>query len=99
MSFHISEPYLPPWGGGRWGLQKTLGDKGLAHGWRGRGDFPVLLVHLSGLGDVLNVTDTHFSSDVSMHTFGERGVESFLMGKMGNKNIPLTELQGLNETT
>lgn len=48
--------------------------------------FPVLLVHLSGLGDVLNVTDTHFSSDVSMHTFG--GGVSFLIGKIGNKNTP-----------
>lgn len=36
--------------------------------------FPVLLGHLSGLGDILNVTDTHFSSDVSMlHMEGERG--------------------------
>ena len=50
----------------------------------------VLLVHLSGLGDVLNVTDTHFSSDV-VHASpgGERGRESGIfppLGKMGNKN-------------
>ena len=54
--------------------------------------FPVLLGHLSGLGDVLNVTDTHFSSDVSMlHVEGERGAGSGVfppLGKMGNKNTP-----------
>lgn len=54
----------------------------------------VLLVHLSGLGDVLNVTDTHFSSDVVHASPGgerRRGRGSGIfppLGKMGYKNTP-----------
>ena len=68
-------------------------------GWRTeRVALPVLLAHLSGLGDVLNATNMHFSSDVSTHTFGEKWSLSWL-AKCGIKTHLLTELWGLNETS
>ena len=88
MSFHVSEPYLPPWGWWEAGVAEDAWWQGSGTWLVWKGWLPCALGPPVRAWRCSKCNCNHFSSDVSMHTFGERGVESFLVGKMRNKNIP-----------